>query len=80
MYEIPAAKKRVRLAESVGMICAGSIIPYPPGIPLLCPGERIDADAIAYIQAMRDMGEKVIAAVSETGVNPGREMMSAISK
>ena len=66
MYEIPSTKRRVRLADSEGMICAGSIIPYPPGIPLICPGERIEADAIAYVQAMRDMGEKVIG-VNEYG-------------
>lgn len=66
MFEIPIAKKRVKLADSQGMICGSSIIPYPPGIPLICPGERIEADAIAYIQAMRDMGEKVIG-VNEFG-------------
>lgn len=66
MFEIPTAKKRVKLADSEGMICASSIIPYPPGIPLICPGERIEADAIAYVQAMRDMGEKVIG-VNEFG-------------
>ncbi len=66
MFEIPTEKKRVKLADSEGMICGSSIIPYPPGIPLLCPGERIEADAIAYIQAMRDMGEKVIG-VNECG-------------
>jgi lysine decarboxylase len=66
MYDIPETKKRVRLADSEGMICAGSIIPYPPGIPLICPGERIEADAIAYVQAMRELGEKVIG-VNEFG-------------
>lgn len=66
MFEIPTVKKRVKLSDSEGMICAGSIIPYPPGIPLICPGERIEADAIAYVQAMREMGEKVIG-VNEFG-------------
>ena len=33
---------------------------------MICPGERIEADAIAYVQAMRDMGEKVIG-VNEFG-------------
>ncbi len=66
MFDIPVAKKRVKLADSKGMICGSSIIPYPPGIPLICPGERIDDDAIAYIQAMRNMGEKVIG-VNEFG-------------
>jgi lysine decarboxylase len=66
MFEIPAAKKRVKLADSEGMICGSSIIPYPPGIPLICPGERIEADAIAYVQAMRSLGEKVIG-INEYG-------------
>lgn len=66
MFDIPAAKKRVKLEDSEGMICGSSIIPYPPGIPLICPGERIEADAIAYIQAMRELGEKVIG-VNEHG-------------
>jgi lysine decarboxylase len=69
MFEIPTAKKRVKLSESEGMICGSSIIPYPPGIPLICPGERIGADAIAYVQAMRDLGEKVI------GVNEFSEII-----
>ncbi len=66
MFDIPTAKKRIKLTDSEGRICASSIIPYPPGIPLLCPGERIEADAIAYVQAMREMGEKVIG-VNEFG-------------
>jgi arginine/lysine/ornithine decarboxylase len=66
MVEIPAGKRRVKLADSEGLICGSSIIPYPPGIPLICPGERIEADAIAYIQAMRDLGEKVIG-INEFG-------------
>ena len=32
MFEIPPSKKRVKLADSEGMICGSSIIPYPPGI------------------------------------------------
>lgn len=66
LFDIPSVKRRVSLEDSEGMICAASIIPYPPGIPLICPGERIEADAIAYIRAMRDMGEKVIG-VNEAG-------------
>ena len=66
MFEIPVRKKRMMLKNSEGMICASSIIPYPPGIPLICPGEKMGADAIAYIQALRSMGEKVIG-VNEAG-------------
>lgn len=66
MFELPTIKRLVKLADSDGLICASSIIPYPPGIPLICPGERIDPDAIAYIQALRASGEKVIG-INEFG-------------
>ncbi|MEO3947939.1 aminotransferase class I/II-fold pyridoxal phosphate-dependent enzyme [Gorillibacterium sp. CAU 1737] len=33
--------ERVPLAEAVGCYAAEMVIPYPPGIPLLYPGERI---------------------------------------
>ncbi|MDO4869917.1 MAG: aminotransferase class I/II-fold pyridoxal phosphate-dependent enzyme [Bacillota bacterium] len=66
LCEIPKLKKKVKLDDAAGCICAASIIPYPPGIPFLCPGEKISADAIRYIKALRVRGEKVIG-VSETG-------------
>lgn len=34
-------KKQVDLRDSIGQVSAGSIIPYPPGIPILVPGEVI---------------------------------------
>lgn len=60
LFEIPNVKTRVKLEDAEGMICASSIIPYPPGIPLICPGERLEKDAIQYIKALRENEEKVI--------------------
>ncbi|QEY31137.1 aminotransferase class I/II-fold pyridoxal phosphate-dependent enzyme [Synechococcus sp. RSCCF101] len=37
-----AASEPVALEASAGRWAAAMICPYPPGIPLLCPGERID--------------------------------------
>ena len=42
-YSIP-------LAESLGKISGDIICPYPPGIPLIVPGERIDKDRIEWIK------------------------------
>jgi lysine decarboxylase len=42
------------------MICGASIIPYPPGIPFICPGEKIGREEIDYIKQLRAKGEKVI--------------------
>lgn len=57
---VPEEKIFVPLDEAEGRVCAGSIIPYPPGIPFVCPGEEITGDIITYISALRRDGEKVI--------------------
>lgn len=66
MREIPRTKVRVPLARAAGKTCASSIIPYPPGIPFICPGEVITQEAAVYILSLRDQGEKVIG-VNERG-------------
>jgi arginine/lysine/ornithine decarboxylase len=45
-----APSRVVTLAEAVGHVSAELVIPYPPGIPVLAPGDIIDADKIAYLQ------------------------------
>ncbi|MGN0244285.1 MAG: aminotransferase class I/II-fold pyridoxal phosphate-dependent enzyme [Lachnospiraceae bacterium] len=35
--------------QASGRICADYIYIYPPGIPILCPGEKIDDELIAFI-------------------------------
>lgn len=69
LFDVPRDKEFIVLDDAEGKICAGSIIPYPPGIPFVCPGEQITADIIRYIKAMRDAGEKVI------GVNDRGEVL-----
>lgn len=58
--EIPEHTVSVRLAEAAGCICASQITPYPPGVPLLCPGEVIEKETAEYIQSLVNKGEKVI--------------------
>lgn len=69
IYEIPKTKRSVPLLKAEGLICASSIIPYPPGIPLVCPGEKLDKEVLCYIKTLRENGEKVI------GVNPLGEVV-----
>ena len=40
----------VPLAEAAGRIAAAPLCPYPPGIPLLIPGERLDPARLAWLQ------------------------------
>ncbi|RBP87293.1 lysine decarboxylase [Cytobacillus firmus] len=42
--------KTVALEEAVGKVCAQQVTPYPPGIPLLFPGEVIEGEDIANIR------------------------------
>lgn len=37
------------LAESEGLVCAQQVAPYPPGIPVIAPGERITKKCLAYL-------------------------------
>ncbi len=60
MEALPARRVRTPLAEAAGRVCAVSVIPYPPGVPLICPGEVFDEEVIAYIVACRAAGETVI--------------------
>ncbi|MDZ5474352.1 aminotransferase class I/II-fold pyridoxal phosphate-dependent enzyme [Bacillus sp. 31A1R] len=47
------------LKESLGFVCAESIIPYPPGIPILLPGERISNDEIESLSTYMELGAKI---------------------
>ena len=40
------------LDDSVGRISSGIVSPYPPGIPLLVPGQRIEREHIDYLKAL----------------------------
>jgi lysine decarboxylase len=48
-----AETQTVPLAESAGRIAAEPICPYPPGIPLLVPGERIDSARATWLDQQR---------------------------
>jgi arginine/lysine/ornithine decarboxylase len=51
-----SAKRAVPLAESAGHVCCEFVMCYPPGIPILAPGERITKDIIDYIIYAREKG------------------------
>ena len=45
-----AKTREIPLAAAEGEVSAELVLPYPPGIPVLAPGEVITADKIAYLQ------------------------------
>ena len=45
-----APRETVPLARSAGRIAAEQIAPYPPGVPVIAPGERIEKKHLAYLR------------------------------
>ena len=51
-----ATRRRLRLADAVGQVSAEQFCPYPPGIPLLAPGERVTREAVHAIERAGRVG------------------------
>jgi len=49
-------KRQIPIAESAGHICCEFVMCYPPGIPILAPGERITKDIVDYIRYAKEKG------------------------
>jgi len=49
-------KRALPIYESVGKVCCEFVMCYPPGIPILAPGELITSDIIEYIRYAREKG------------------------
>ncbi|HZY96552.1 MAG TPA: aminotransferase class I/II-fold pyridoxal phosphate-dependent enzyme [Candidatus Cybelea sp.] len=49
----------VKLRESKGRICAETVTPYPPGIPVIAPGEEITAEIIEYLRLELKAGVRI---------------------
>ena len=51
-----AKKRRVAMKDSVGLVAGEFVMSYPPGIPIVAPGERITQDILEHILFARDRG------------------------
>ncbi len=51
-----SSKISVPMNESDGKICAEFVMCYPPGIPILAPGERITKEILDYIDYAKEKG------------------------
>ena len=51
-----ADKESVPLEESAGYVCSEFVMCYPPGIPILAPGERITKEILEYIAYAKAKG------------------------
>jgi arginine decarboxylase len=51
-----AATETLPLKKAFSRICAETICPYPPGIPVVMPGEVITKEALEYLQEVKKLG------------------------
>ena len=51
-----AKKTTVPLKESLGRIAGEFVMSYPPGIPILAPGERVTPDILEHIEFAKAKG------------------------
>lgn len=51
-----AEKRSVPIEKSGGMVCSEFVMCYPPGIPILAPGERITKEILDYIAYAKEKG------------------------
>lgn len=72
MAEMPKTRTFLPIDEAAGRVCASSIIPYPPGVPIACPGEILTREVLDYVKARRLAGEKVIGITAEGMVCVGK--------
>jgi arginine decarboxylase len=61
-----APREPVPIEHALGRIGAELIAPYPPGIPVLAPGERITRSVVDALAAAREAGVRIAYAADPT--------------
>ena len=51
-----AQKESLPIEETEGRVCSEFVMCYPPGIPILAPGEKITKDILRYIAYVKEKG------------------------
>ena len=47
------------LREAVGLVAAELVTCYPPGIPIICPGEVVTPDIVSHLELVAAAGLRV---------------------
>lgn len=76
--------RRVALAEAVGEVCAELLCPYPPGVPVLAPGELVTKEVLDYlggflragghVNGQADMSGRSVRIVETPLATPARDV------
>ncbi|MGE5592075.1 MAG: aminotransferase class I/II-fold pyridoxal phosphate-dependent enzyme [Betaproteobacteria bacterium] len=77
----------VPVREACGRVAADAIVPYPPGLPVICPGEEITEPLVEFVRdalssgaAPRLRGVRGDGAVLVVAGRPGRDARSGPRK
>lgn len=52
--------RRLPLAQAIGCTSAAAVSAYPPGVPIVLPGEAISAEAVDYLLALTAAGGEIV--------------------
>jgi arginine decarboxylase len=63
--------RRVNLRDAVGRVAAAAILPYPPGIPLIWPGERLDQMRVDFLSELLENRTSI------SGIDQGKLLVLA---
>lgn len=72
----PRTVCRIPLSQAVSRIAARAITPYPPGIPLIWPGERISD---RQVELLRQLGDNHINQMGLTSGETGQESLLVLA-
>ncbi len=61
-----AQRETVPSRSAVGRVAAELVAPYPPGVPVLAPGEVVTAEALEALTAAREAGSRIAYAADPT--------------
>jgi lysine decarboxylase len=61
-----AAHRALPARDAVGRVSAELVAPYPPGVPVLAPGERITAEVIDLLRGAAAAGTRIAYAADPT--------------
>ena len=60
-------KRRLPFDEAAGAVAAEQLAPYPPGVSVIAPGERIQKKALSYLAQIGYNREAIVCAGEEEG-------------
>lgn len=54
-----AESTQINIDDALGKIATDAVVPYPPGVPIICPGEEITGESIEYIKRVIEIGGNI---------------------